>query len=57
MNPEEYHKALEELVVRWPVAMSTLIQVGGPLPDGETDGHRALIYRIVKDTLEGMSIG
>jgi hypothetical protein len=57
MTPEEYHKALEDLVVQHPVAMSTIVQLGGPLPDGEDDEHRTLIYNLVKGAVEELSVG
>lgn len=55
MNPEAYHKALEDLVVQHPVAMSTIVQLGGPLPDGEDDEHRAQIYDLVRGAVEELS--
>ena len=57
MKPEEYHKALEDLVVQHPVAMSTIVQLGGPLPDGEDDEHRAQIYDLVRGAVEELSVG
>lgn len=57
MTPEEYRKALEDLVVRWPVGMATLIQISGPLPDGDSDEHRAVIYRLVRGALEDSTVG
>ena len=54
MNPNEYHKALEELVAQHPVAMSAVIQAVGFLPDGEDDHHRLMIHDTVKQLVEGM---
>lgn len=57
MTYEEYHKALEDLVVQYPVAMATLIQVNGPLPDGESDEQRAAIVALLREVLEGAAVG
>lgn len=57
MNPDEYHKGLEDLTAKFPVLIAHIVQTHGPLPDGEDDVHRALLILGLERLLNAYTTG